>query len=598
MEPRDRLESNTPPDRRQLLGVLALFLVVFGLYAPSARFGFIHDDQQLILRQAAPTSLAEFAQVFTEPHWPGLPYYRPVTRATMVAQKYLHGDRPAPFHLFNAALVGLIALLVQALLRRPPFHVPRRVALFAAALYAVHPIASGAVYPVCSGRETLLPSFLILGSVYAYLSPGRTAYVAAIALATLAIFSKELAAVVPALFLLADLFGLTADPPGRSLTRWARRYAPLVVVFAIYFAIRWKLFGATLHPVAVFDRPDLPPLTLLYTLQTTFAPFAELVYEPGIHAWWSPLRSGIALAATAGTIFAALRFGVPRSILAFFAGWWIVTLMPTGNLLVQESPFAERYGFLALLGPVAVLALLAARLWDDPARRRLVAAAGIAAVAACSTLTFLRGPYLANELAFATQWVETDPGSYKAQLNMGQGLVERKQWAEGSTHLAEAARLRPNDAVIRNGLAYALWRSGDIDGAAHHFQRAIRIAPAFAIARANYGDLLATQGELDAAIEQYEHARRLSPRAVRTQRQLARALRRRGDLERASRHYLLALDLEPGSAITHVELGEVYEERGRLQDAARHFEAASRIQPEHRRARAGLERVEAHSNGG
>ncbi len=116
MYSKTRHNRRNSPGKRRALASLLLFLGVFALYAPSARFDFIHDDRQLILRQAAPASIADLAAVFAEPHWPGLPYYRPVTRTTMVVQKALHGDRPAPYHLFNAALRGLAALVVYGLL--------------------------------------------------------------------------------------------------------------------------------------------------------------------------------------------------------------------------------------------------------------------------------------------------------------------------------------------------------------------------------------------------------------------------------------------------------------------------------------------------
>lgn len=563
-------------------GRALLFLAVFALYAPSARFEFIHDDRQLILRQPAPRSVGDVAAVFAQPHWPGLPYYRPVTRATMVVQKALHGDDPAPFHLFNAALMGVAALLTCAILRRRPFGVEPVPALLAGALFAMHPIASGTVYPVCSGRETLVPAVLMLGALHAWLHPGRRWHAAAVGLTGLALFAKEMAAVLPVVFALADALALSPDPPGRSASRWLRRYAPFAVLFVAYFAIRSHVLGATLHPIALLDRPLYPLLTAVYALQTTFAPFGELVYEPRWPVWWSAPRTAVWILGLAALAVVARRQRVSRAVVLFWCGWWVVTQLPTANILVQESPFAERYGFLALLAPTAVAAAAASAAWRRPASRRAIAAGGAVAIAACAAITFLRGAHFANEFDFAAQWVRTDPGSYKAQLNMGQGFVERGMWEEAAEHLGEAARLRPGSAVIQNGLAYALLRKGDLERAAEHFRRAIRIAPELAIARTNYADLLARRGELDPAIAHYQRAVQLSPADARTHRQLARALRRRGrpgDAELAARHLRRALSLDPGSARTHLELGEVLEQLQDVAGAAQHYEAALRLRP-------------------
>ena len=509
---------------RESIGALLLFVAVFALYAPSLRFELIHDDRQLILRQTVPESLADVASVFAEPHWPGLPYYRPVTRTTMVVQKYLHGEDPAPYHLFNVTLMGLTALVVFGLLRRPAFDVPTTPALLGAALFAMHPVASGAVYPACSGRETLVPAFLVLCSLYAFLTPGRLAYAASLLLATASLFAKELGAIVPALFVMADLLRVSPDPPGRDVARWARRYAPLVLVFAAYFVIRSELFGATLHRVAVFDRPSYPLWTLAYTLQTSFAPFVDLVYEPRLPVWQSLPRAIVWVPATALLAFAVWRRkDVSRPAVLFLVAWWGITQAPTANLLVQESPFAERYGFLSLFGLVGVLALLARDVWDDPRARTAVKTVSAVALVACAAITLLRGPHFANEMAFAEVWVKNDPASYKAHLNLGQSYVEMERWEDAVTHLGAASELRPRSGIIHNGLGYALWRNGDPAGAERHFGLAIRLAPKLAVARTNLGDLLQGRGRLDEAIRHYEQALRIAPGDPRARGQLAKA---------------------------------------------------------------------------
>src|SRR5262249_60432659 len=95
------------------------------------------------------------------------PYYRPASRATMVLQKGLHGNEPAPFHAFNVALVAAAALLLHALLRRPTLGLRPAAALLAAALFVAHPISSDCVYPISSGRETLPPTAVRLAALLA-----------------------------------------------------------------------------------------------------------------------------------------------------------------------------------------------------------------------------------------------------------------------------------------------------------------------------------------------------------------------------------------------------------------------------------------------
>ena len=123
--------------------------------------------------RAAALASSEIARVFAERHWPTLPYYRPIARASMLAQKALHGNEPAPYHVLNVALVAAIALAAFALLRTGALALPLPLAFAGAALFALHPVASSCVYPIASGRETLWPTLFELLAVMRLAAAGR-----------------------------------------------------------------------------------------------------------------------------------------------------------------------------------------------------------------------------------------------------------------------------------------------------------------------------------------------------------------------------------------------------------------------------------------
>lgn len=575
------------------LAAALLFLATCALYAPSARFNFIYDDGQLILNQPPPESLGDVAAVFLEPHWPGLPYYRPVTRATMVAQKWIHGDVPAPFHLFNVTLMGLTAVLAFALLSLPALRVRLPFALLGAALLAAHPLASTTVYPICSGRETLIPATLSLAALYAFLRPGRGFTALSILLTGLALLGKETGVMVPVTFVLADALGLTSDPPGRDPLRWLRRYSPFALLGVAYLAIRWWLFADSgLHHVALLERPFYPLLTVAYTLQTSFAPFVEMVYEPQLAAWWSVGRTLVWVAAAALLVLGCVRGGPAlRAPVLFWLGWWILVQLPTANLLRQESPFAERYGFLALMGLVGIAGAVVSAHSERRGARWLAIAGGVVLLIILGTISAHRGRYFANDKVFSLQWVATDPGSYKAQLRLGHGYQAVGQWEPAIEHLSRASDLRPGDATVENSLGYVLWRHGDTERAVVHLERAVALAPRFALAHTNLADVHARRGDLEPAARHFRLALQIEPDNARAQHHLARVLIRQDRLDEAVVHFERALALEPLSAATLVELGEVEEQLGRPDAARTHYQAALRLRPEQRRARRNLERL-------
>ena len=120
-----------PPRVSSAVGLLPILLAVMVVlvYLPSTRNGFIYDDHKIILAHPGAATPGEIAQIFREPHFPRFPYYRPVTRSTLLIQKAMHGNRATPFHIVNAALMGLTAAAVFVLLRRPAFAIARGPAL-------------------------------------------------------------------------------------------------------------------------------------------------------------------------------------------------------------------------------------------------------------------------------------------------------------------------------------------------------------------------------------------------------------------------------------------------------------------------------------
>src|SRR5437868_12282855 len=224
---------------------LLLFAAVAAFYLVAIGNDFLYDDHEVILNHAAPRSMADVLQIFRERHFPNLPYYRPITRATLLVQKSIWGEDPAPFHVFNAALMGLVAVLAYMLLRLPVFVCDGVAAILAAGMFALDPVASSCVYPVSSGRETLMPAVWVLAAMYFWLRPAwRGKALAYVAFAG-ALLSKEQAVVLPLLWILADLLGLAPDAPGRNARRWMVRYLPMLPIVAGYFAIRHALFGSS-----------------------------------------------------------------------------------------------------------------------------------------------------------------------------------------------------------------------------------------------------------------------------------------------------------------------------------------------------------------
>ncbi len=566
-------------ERRGSFTALILFAVVALFYSIlSYCNGFIYDDHEVIEAQAAPHSVSDVARIFAERHFYNLPYYRPITRTTLLLQKTIHGERPGPFHVFNAVLMGLGAALGYALARRPVFGLGKAEATAVAVLFSIHPVASSCVYPISSGRETLMPAVWILGAMAAHLNGGAKWRGVAILAFTGALLSKEQAVVVPALFVLADLLKLTPDPPGKSVGGWVRRYIALGPILILYFAIRRKLFGGGEF---LFGTLWGPPLAAAYALQTIFAPTWELVYEPTLARWPSVPRLILADGATLLLAYLAIRSGKQKRSVAFFwLSWFFLALLPTSNLLRQEAQYDERYIFLSSFAVFALAASLHGEFIPHSRFHSGFDWLGRILAWTCVVISFHRATYFKTDLAFHEQWLHTDPQAFNANLQMGFIRLGENKNDEAIRYFGNAADKLPDSPEALAGLGVGFSRKGERNKAAELFRRAMEVRPEYPDAHFNLGVVLTEMDRIDEAIEQYRLAIRYKPNHANAYYNLGTVLGGKGKMDEAVANYREAARLRPEFADAHFNLANTLINQEKFAEAVESYRRAIELKPD------------------
>ncbi len=151
---------------RDWLIAAALVVAVFLVYQPVWQAGFIWDDDTHLLKNPVLTPGGVFHT------WVPGTYvnYWPVTSTAYWVQYQLWGLAPAGFHLVNIALHALSAILIWrilALLRVPG-------AVFAAALFALHPVNVESVAWITQLKNTLSLALTLLSVLLYLLSESRS----------------------------------------------------------------------------------------------------------------------------------------------------------------------------------------------------------------------------------------------------------------------------------------------------------------------------------------------------------------------------------------------------------------------------------------
>lgn len=584
--------------------------VLYGVAAWSATW--IYDDIEVILNHPPPESVADVAQYFRERHFPGLAYYRPITRSTLLVQKALHGENPRPFHLFNGALAGLLLVVAWGALRR--LGVGPWSALAVAALLALHPATSSCVYPTASGRETLQPAVFALATLWASLRWGPRWTVATLVLFTASLFGKEQMVVMPALLLLADALGLgkSAEGPRQGLIaalqdsagssgwfsallrwmdreRWVR-YGTMAAVTVAYFGLRQKLFGGDELRFAVLEQPLGPLVSLLYSLQTLFLPFVDLHYEPPFAVWWTPWRAVAGLVLAVVLVLAARRAGASKPLLAFAAGWFVLAQLATANVLYQEAKFSERYVLLAYFAAALVAGLWLSR-WEragqlpgNEGRWVFGIVAGLIVLSAA--VSFHRGQFFRDPFSFHAQWAVTNSATEIPRMGLGLDYAERGEPERAELNFREALALKPDYVDGHFNYSNFLADQRRYEEAAAGYRRVVELAPDRFQPRVNLADVLRLAGRYGEARQAYGEA--LGSLASDSDPRIAELQARRVEMAAALAtasgegvdSWSRAVAAAPEDADLRLRYGNALADLGRLPEALEQFQRAVELDPQ------------------
>ena len=378
-----------PLPRAQTAGiVVAAFVIIVAVYLPlrdsTARF---LDDEQYVFDNSLVQrgDWAAFAAFFTEVLNPSTVrgYYQPLTMVSLAVDCRFGGgeDNVRPFKLTNLLLhsanVGLLALWISLLLRRP---VP---ALLAALMYGLHPLHVECVAWL-SQRKALLSLFFALISLIAYTlyarHPRRATYALCAAAFGLGCLSKPTVVPLPLLMLALDHW-----PLRRPIRQNIAEKLPLLVIALAFGLITiasqarsaaismpgaqhgfLDIFAAWLYALGFYTAKILLPIGLVpfYPVPVPFA-LSNPVVLAGV-------GGGVVLLAV---FVLAVRWSPSFAVGGMF---FVLAWLPTsGFIRFAKVLVADRFVYLPLIGLCLPLVVLLDRLLDGQKRPRLRPGTGL-----------------------------------------------------------------------------------------------------------------------------------------------------------------------------------------------------------------------------
>jgi tetratricopeptide (TPR) repeat protein len=542
-----------------LAAIAAGLILLFWAYAPATHAAFVFDDtkQQYALPTAADPLSGWIGPV------------RPLLMFSYWANVQLSRDDTFSFHMVNLLIHGVTSLLVFFVIRRllewsgkvpadlTPF------AAFGALLFLLHPLQTESVAYIAGRSESLCGMFS--AASYAAFLYRRTKAISwsGVALVVLlfgaAVLTKEQGVVLPALFLLTDLWWNTDGPLRAVRANW-KLYLVLAVGAAAGIAMVWRLIlGVGTGDSAGFGLKAFTWYQYLFTeFRAIFAYILNFILPVNLNIDWDfpisrtlfdqgSIVALIGLLALAGLAW-YYRRRFPLAGYGYFL--FLVLLSPTSSILPIKDPIADRRMYLPALGLILIALDLLGRLKLE---RKVMAGMAAAVVLLAAFATHARAEVWGNPLAL---------------------------WQD--TALKSPRKMRPHFQ-----LAFAYQEQGRFDLAVAEFQKTADLEPPSADLLIDWGLAYDGMNQPDLALAKFREAVAKEPSA-HAYTQVGYIYAKRSQWKEANEAFDMAQKVDPGFAITYLYKGQVHLANNELPAALAEFQHALQLDPRLEPARQAL----------
>ena len=481
--------------------VLIVLAAVFISYAPAVRNGFVWDDTALILRdplirswRLIPEGFNHFLFIDATPS----DFYRPLQRLTYTFDYAAAGLHPAIYHATSViwhvlAAIGLLLFAEELLVG---FAIERRkartLALFAALVWALHPVQSAAVVYISGRADPLAAAFGFFGLFFVLRTQSasglrRLAWlVVSGVLLLLSAFSKESGLIFP-------IIGITLCAIHRNWKALWKIAAIAAFVSAIYFALR---LGAEHH-----SPPQLtpaPPLLVRPIIAArAVAEYAGLIVFPWnlhmdrdveshptgfgdaslAHAAWRELQTLLGIVLIAAFFWWLWR--APKRNPALFACLLCVllTYLPISGIITLNATVAEHWIYLPSTFLFLAIALELAPVLESVRLNKMSSATVALGIwmLFLGGRTFVRTFDWKDQRTFFDQTIAHGGDSARMLINLAGVESSEGKLPDAAAHLHAALQKKPDQPFAVVGLASVALKQNDFKQARELLNRATQM---------------------------------------------------------------------------------------------------------------------------
>ena len=583
---------------REIAASLLLFLIIFAVFSPALRAGFIWDDV-IITATEEIYQTNGIIKLWLQPRVvSGELHYWPLTYTTFWLEDLLWGFKPPSAHAVNLVIHSGVCILFWQLLRT--LDVPG--SWLAALIFAVHPVHVEPVVWII-GRKDLLAALFYLGSALLwlrYLSSRNSVFLAiSVLVFAAAMVSKSTAITLPLALIL-----LIWWKQGKLVFRDAILTLPHFFV-ALAIGLADSMYYASNEPLSfgfsLIERIiNASKALVFYVSKLAYPSDLFIIYD----RWelnvadlvsWMHVAMVIAVAASLWWLRDRIGRG-PLAVMIFFA----ITLLPALGFMdfgyMNFAPVADRYQYLASSGPIALLSAgIVTGILKLPHLLRAVATLPIAGtIGLLVFLTWNQTELYKDEFTFFTHVTNANPEARSASHNLGKELYAMERYEETIIAALRETRLSPNNFEPHALIALSLEKLGRLDEAFNRLETALDLEPDSDFVLSRLAVLSGDLGRYEEQLAYLTTLRELKGHNLESYLNFAETYVNLGRMPDARTGIAAARLLQPaGSDLLRLQVlsGRIELAEQRYGEAASNFEAALAMNSDSIEARSGLARA-------
>ncbi|PIE48281.1 MAG: hypothetical protein CSA42_00060, partial [Gammaproteobacteria bacterium] len=346
-----------------------------------------------------------------------------------------------------------------------------------ALLWVTNPIQTNAVTYIVQRMTSLSVTFCLLSIIF-YLR-GRTStsstaenhskakkalnYTGSFCCFLLAVNCKEIAAIVPVLLLVHEIFFFFKNKkiPQKNIIFLAVGFSAFFLI-VIYFFLGFNFIDRILASYSTRDftlteRLLTQTRVVFHYMGLFLYPLADrfhLYYDtfPISKSFFSPITTVFSTLGIILWITAVFHFYKKNILIAFGLTGTLLTLLIESTIIPLELVFEHRFYFPSVffsLTLVLILYTLASKYNISP---KIIFLFFTIFITTNILGTISRNKVWKDELSFAMHEVQTNPGSVRALVNVGQLLINNKRPLAAKHYLHKALEINPDDIITLNNL--------------------------------------------------------------------------------------------------------------------------------------------------